>query len=169
MTGWALHLAQDECKALGKWFSSRIDARYVLRKGIEMNEMKDLIQRLKAGAFPKGMGHWGDLHCEAADALERLTAGDVKLPELDRELLHDNPNTRDIADYINGLLIDYGNRRAAAAVLAERERIADSVKPKNPRPCDCTHCDCGNATDARMVAEWDEANAIAATIKGTTP
>jgi len=29
-----------------------------------------LIERLRAGAFPKGVGHWGDLHCEAADALE---------------------------------------------------------------------------------------------------
>ena len=44
MTGWTLHLAQDECKALGKWFASRIDARYVLRKGIDMNEIEELKQ-----------------------------------------------------------------------------------------------------------------------------
>ena len=129
--------------------------------------MKDLIQRLKAGAFPKGMGHWGDLHCEAADALERLTAGDVALPE---PAHRGHESTGSYFDsYTQSQLIAYGNRRAAAAVLAERERIADSVKPKNPRPCDCTHCDCGNATDARMVAEWDEANAIAAAIRKGTP
>ena len=34
----------------------------------------ELIARLRAGAFPTGMGHWGDLHCEAADALEAQQA-----------------------------------------------------------------------------------------------
>ena len=48
MTGWTLHLAQDECKALGKWFASRIDARYVLRKGIEMTPREQLEYAAKA-------------------------------------------------------------------------------------------------------------------------
>ena len=55
MTGWTLHLAQDECKALGKWFASRIDARYVLRKGIEMT----LRQQLDFAAKAMGLaGRW---------------------------------------------------------------------------------------------------------------
>lgn len=35
---------------------------------------EELIARLRAGAFPTGMGHWVDLHCEAADALEARQA-----------------------------------------------------------------------------------------------
>jgi hypothetical protein len=49
---------------------------------------------------------------------------------------------------------------------AERERCARLCEPTAPRPCDCERCDCGNATDARMVAEWDEAAAMAKRIRG---
>ena len=54
----------------------------------------------------------------------------------------------------------------AEAVAAERERCARLCEPTGPRPCDCERCDCGNATDARMVAEWDEATSIARRIRG---
>lgn len=32
VTGWHLDLMQDECKGLGKWFASRLDARHTVRK-----------------------------------------------------------------------------------------------------------------------------------------
>ena len=60
----------------------------------------------------------------------------------------------------------YTKAHIDAAVAAERERCAKLCEPKNPRPCDCDRCDCGNATDARMVAEWDEAAAMARRIRG---
>ena len=53
----------------------------------------------------------------------------------------------------------------ARAVAAERERCAKVCEPKGKRPCDCTACDCGNSTDERMVAEWDEAMSLAAAIR----
>lgn len=31
-TGWPTGLLQDDCKALAKWFASRMDARYVVRR-----------------------------------------------------------------------------------------------------------------------------------------
>lgn len=68
---------------------------------------------------------------------------------------------------------DYGDLRTEgaweawkAAVAAERERYAKLCEPTTPRPCDCERCDCGNSTDARMVAEWDEAAALAKRIRG---
>lgn len=53
--------------------------------------------------------------------------------------------------------------RAAQREMAEE--CAKLCEPKSPRPCDCERCDCGNSTDARMVAEWDEAAARAAAIR----
>ena len=52
-----------------------------------------------------------------------------------------------------------------AAVAAKRERCAKACEPTWPRPCDCERCDCGNATDARMVAEWDAWTALARRIR----
>jgi hypothetical protein len=46
---------------------------------------------------------------------------------------------------------------AALVAAAEREACAKLVEPKNPRPCDCTSCDCGNSGDLRAVVEWDAA------------
>jgi hypothetical protein len=45
-------------------------------------------------------------------------SSDIELPDID--WLTDNPNRSDIAESIE----DYGDRRAAAATLAERERCA---------------------------------------------
>jgi len=56
---------------------------------------------------------------KAADALERLTSGDVELPEP----LYTNKHRAYADSYSQDQLIDYGNRRVAAAVLAERERL----------------------------------------------
>ena len=66
--------------------------------------------------------------------------------------------------------VAFPRRRPYRAVLlgdvaAERERCAKVCEPKGKRPCDCTNCDCGNSTDARMVAEWDEAMARATAIR----
>ena len=35
-TGWRNGLLQDQCKPLGKWFASRIDARWAVRKACEL-------------------------------------------------------------------------------------------------------------------------------------
>ena len=107
--------------------------------------MKDLIQRARTATHSPDNGN---LIHELADALERLTAGDVALPEPDlyaHELLangggvwlgvlekgicekaHDEGETgAEVREYhLTATLVDYGNHRAAAAVLAERERIA---------------------------------------------
>lgn len=53
-------------------------------------------------------------------------------------------------------------RRFRDLVLEEAAKVCD---PPEARPCDCEQCDCGNATDARMVAEWDEAAALARSIR----
>ena len=45
----------------------------------------------------------------------------------------------------------------AKVAAAEREACAKLVEPKNPRPCDCTSCDCSNSGDLRAVVEWDAA------------
>lgn len=51
--------------------------------------IEELITRLRAGAFPKSMGHWGDLHCEAADLLqvqqELLSSQAERIKELEVE------------------------------------------------------------------------------------
>ena len=60
---------------------------------------------------------------------------------------------------------EYAAAEVARAVAAERERCAKVCEPKGKRPCDCTACDCGNSTDERMVAEWDEAMSLAAAIR----
>jgi hypothetical protein len=46
---------------------------------------------------------------------------------------------------------------AALVAAAEREACAKVIEPKNPRPCDCTSCDCGNSGDLRAVVDWDAA------------
>jgi hypothetical protein len=96
--------------------------------------VKDLIERLRAGAFPKGMGHWGDLHCEAADALERLTAGDVRLPR----------TFEDEAD-LERKMLDYGNRRAAAARKAMRDEAAMVCQLYGERTISKEGFDCAQA------------------------
>jgi len=46
---------------------------------------------------------------------------------------------------------------AKLVAAAEREACAKVIEPKNPRPCDCTSCDCGNSGDLRAVVDWDAA------------
>jgi hypothetical protein len=36
-TGWPAGLLQDDCTGLSRWFSSRIDARHVLRMQLEVS------------------------------------------------------------------------------------------------------------------------------------
>lgn len=33
-TGWPPGLLQDDCRALSRWFASRMDARWALRKAL---------------------------------------------------------------------------------------------------------------------------------------
>lgn len=44
-TGWPPGLLQDDCRALHKWFASRLDARAVVRKGLEMSKQQELIEK----------------------------------------------------------------------------------------------------------------------------
>jgi hypothetical protein len=53
-----------------------------------------------------------------------------------------------------------GIEAAIAAYLeTERRKIIEEcakvVEPKQPRPCDCERCDCGNHGDMAAVAAWD--------------
>jgi chemotaxis protein CheY-P-specific phosphatase CheC len=95
----------------------------------------ELIARLRGpwGSLAEGI----NIAEEAADVLSRLTAGDVSLPE---------PDVKDWTESASGMthrryshtraqLQDYGDRRAAAAVLAERERCA-KVCQDMKRDCD---------------------------------
>ncbi len=72
------------------------------------------------------------------------------------------PNSRSLLQALQQV----ANEVEQATRAAERERCAKLCEPTNPRQCDCERCDCGNATDARMVAEWDEAAALAKRIRG---
>lgn len=69
--------------------------------------MKDLIERLRNDT----LDDISDTALEAADALERLTAGDVALPKT--QWLGDIPG------FTIPQLKEYGDRRAAAAMLSE--------------------------------------------------
>ena len=117
--------------------------------------MKDLIQQATAFAESGGYFEGAEVRLwvgKLTDAMERLTAGDVALPEpfSDWPQYHAQGmgcglEDRDITDryeaaeygwqqceermleqgpfYYDAQLIDYGNRRAAAAVLAERNQV----------------------------------------------
>lgn len=87
--------------------------------------MKDLINRLtNAKRDNLSIGDCWNLMDEAADALERLTSGDVELPEPAMKEL--NPYLGGGSDPYDGAthlqwftesqLRDYGDRRAAAAI-----------------------------------------------------
>jgi hypothetical protein len=84
--------------------------------------MKELIERLRwqkrytVGIVPVTMG-------EAADALERLTRGDVALPEPDVINKYPTPG-----HYTEQKILDYGNRRAAAAVLADEALMRECLE-----------------------------------------
>ena len=64
----------------------------------------------------------------AANALERLTAGDVEMPFVRDFVISDRTHIEIIA-----AMQDYGDRRAAAAVLAEREQLVDLLETENSR------------------------------------
>jgi hypothetical protein len=76
--------------------------------------MKDLIYTLR------WLNPSDDKLEEAANVLERLTAGDITLPKT--QWLGDIPG------FTISQLKDYGDRRAAAAVLVEREMCADILE-----------------------------------------
>ena len=82
--------------------------------------MKDLIGQLHdASRYSSIDGSWAK---KAADALDRLTAGDVELPTATTFCLGSNIIPGEWCRA--GEVEDYGDRRAASAVLAERERCA---------------------------------------------
>jgi hypothetical protein len=78
--------------------------------------MKELIEELrKMPLFPS-------VFRRAADALERLTRSDVGLPEPDVVNKYPTPG-----HYTEAKLLDYGNRRAAAAVLADEALMRECL------------------------------------------
>lgn len=79
--------------------------------------MKDLIERLRNDT----LDDISDTALEAADALERLTAGDIEMPA---PCHHEMDGKICVGYFSEAQLKDYGDRRAAAAVIAERERCA---------------------------------------------
>ena len=67
---------------------------------------------------------------EAANALERLTAGGVDIPAP----CHHEMDGKSCVGYFSvAQLKDYGDQRAAAAVLAEHDRIIGIVNEMNAR------------------------------------
>jgi hypothetical protein len=78
--------------------------------------MKDLIERLRDYDNTSTERNRLDM-LDAANALERLTVGDVEMPFVGGFAISDRAHLE-----IIGAMQDYGDRRAAAAVLAERER-----------------------------------------------
>jgi hypothetical protein len=62
---------------------------------------------------------------EAADALERLTRGDVALPEHDHLI---NSQGMFGEGFTAEAMIDYGDRRAAAAVLADEALMRECLE-----------------------------------------
>lgn len=78
--------------------------------------MKDIIERLRNDT----LDDISDTALAAADALERLTAGDVEMPVGYSNRPWDYAGSL----WIQSQLKDYGDRRAAAAVMAELERRA---------------------------------------------
>ena len=92
--------------------------------------MRDLIERLRLGASISRDRNlnldFAKVADDAADALERLTAGDIELPEPTIEFMsgHREP----FAVYDPADIKDYGDRRASA-VLAERELMDIQTEP----------------------------------------
>ena len=74
--------------------------------------MKDLIERLRNDT----LDDISDTALEAADALERLTAGDIEMPA---PCHHEMDGKICVGYFSEAQLKDYGDLRAAAAVLAE--------------------------------------------------
>ena len=79
--------------------------------------MKDLIERLRDTAKWENDCGSPTLLREAADALERLTAGDVEMPEPTIEFM--SGHRKPVVIYDTSDIKDYGDRRAAAAVLSQ--------------------------------------------------
>ena len=109
------------------------------------DEMKDLIQQATAFAESSVSFTGAEVRLwvgKLTDALERLTAGSVELPEPTIEFMSGHREPVEIYDAAD--IIDYGNRKDAAGylrgVLAERERCAD-------------FCDFWDATSAKKLAE----------------
>jgi hypothetical protein len=88
--------------------------------------MKELIELLRLGASISRERRlsldYAKVADKAADALERLTQGDVGLPEPD--VINKYPTQ---GYYTEQKLLDYGNRRAAAAVLADEALMRECL------------------------------------------
>jgi hypothetical protein len=89
--------------------------------------MKELIEELRNRAMHLtdiGVFDTPVLLIKAAKALERLTTGDVELPEPYETDFSTGEQIKYFGDW---QLKDYGDRRAAAAVLAEHERMLNTL------------------------------------------
>jgi len=91
-----------------------------------MTNIKNLIERLNKILEENPLAP--AIARETVEALTQLTAGDVAMPPLDFEECTDNATFSCDAGYSPETLQAYGDKRAAAAVLAERERCAKLVE-----------------------------------------
>jgi hypothetical protein len=100
--------------------------------------MKDLIQRLRSDNYMEDEVR--SFAREAADALERLTAGDVEFPSHPAK-----PMIMGWSELETKAIIDYGNRRAAAARKAMREEAAMVCQLYGERTISKEGFDCAQA------------------------
>ena len=125
------HYAQ--CKICPNGIKDRVELASTLHEYEEIAEFY-----AKCNISPDGLKGWV---IEATRKLERLTAGDVEMPH--HPGLHTYTWTKLELESIK----DYGDRRAAAALLAERERCAkvcDEIAIRYPE----------NDEQSRVVAQW---------------
>ena len=73
-TGWPAGLLQDDCRKLSKWFASRPDARYQLRRIFMTQQPEALRLADELDAY-----HTRSCHKEAAEELRRLHEENQKL------------------------------------------------------------------------------------------
>ena len=103
---------------------------------------EELIGRLRAGAFPRSMGHWGDLHCEAADAMQSQAE---RIAELERE--------------------SETHAKAYGLAIVERDNLRHELKVAH----EGWRCECSTDDACRFARERDALRAQLDAIAATEP
>ena len=103
---------------------------------------EELIGRLRAGAFPRSMGHWGDLHCEAADAMQSQAE---RIAELERE--------------------SETHAKAYGLAIVERDNLRHELKTAQ----EGWRCECSTDDACRFARERDALRAELAAIDAAEP
>ncbi len=103
---------------------------------------EELIGRLRAGAFHRSMGHWGDLHCEAADAMQSQAE---RIAELERE--------------------SETHSKAYGLAIVERDNLRHELKTAQ----EGWRCECSTDDACRFARERDALRAQLDAIAATEP